>query len=566
MQKRAPIDDRDPWLAQAFDEVGRTAISRAASLLCVLLFGLILVGVAVAQWWQVATRDALVDLGHSARHAVVSSPPTLSRLPAINRELLAALDRTESRLDEASVLGDWARPYVQRTVTRLGGSTHPGVVRGRTEALGTWLAYRPGVDYVVGKPFLDRAVLTRRGLGGDPWEPPPAPDPRPAIRHFAEALATRGITLLVAPTPTKVMLHPAAAGATEKQVIGLGPTSGSRLHNRSFGRLADELASSGIPFLDLTPALDRARASGSRMFLFGDSHWSPAAVDIAATQIARQLRTMKVDLGPIRRWQRHAELRHGIGDLLTMLIQGAGASDRAREDVVATPVHNEVGAPWTPSSDASVLLLGDSFTGVFSDSRLGWGAGAGLAEQLAFHLERETTSLSVQAGGSDHVRRRFAEALARGAYPNLGVVVWQIAVRELAAGHWPIIELPERQRIATSGLSTRLTATVAARARAPRPGESPYPNALIALHLVDVELDPTHDERVPISLPASILVYTWGLRDGQPTTGERIVIGERITVDLVPWAEVATELGGLERIELADPSLLALDAYWMEAP
>jgi alginate O-acetyltransferase complex protein AlgJ len=43
---------------------------------------------------------------------------------------------------------------------------------------------------------------------------------------------------------------------------------------------------------------------------------------------------------------------------------------------------------WRPSKDADVLLLGDSFSNVFSVEAMGWGESAGLAEHLSVALGR----------------------------------------------------------------------------------------------------------------------------------------------------------------------------------
>jgi hypothetical protein len=90
-------------------------------------------------------------------------------------------------------------------------------------------------------------------------------------------------------------------------------------------------------------------------------------------------------------------------------------------------------------------VLGDSFTNVFSQPDLGWGAGAGLAEQLAYHLEAPVDRIAINAGGAHASREELARSLARGEGRLTGtqVVILQFAVRELSFGDWRVIPLGE---------------------------------------------------------------------------------------------------------------------------
>ena len=52
-------------------------------------------------------------------------------------------------------------------------------------------------------------------------------------------------------------------------------------------------------------------------------------------------------------------------------------------------MQDPTGAPFEPSDKGQVLLLGDSFTNVFSLEPMGWGTSAGLGAQLARALDRD---------------------------------------------------------------------------------------------------------------------------------------------------------------------------------
>jgi alginate O-acetyltransferase complex protein AlgJ len=85
-----------------------------------------------------------------------------------------------------------------------------------------------------------------------------------------------------------------------------------------------------------------------------------------------------------------------------------------------------------------VLLLGDSFTNVFSLEPMGWGEGAGLGPQLARALGRDVDVLAQNDSGAFATRQLLWNALAGGEDRLAGkqVVVWEFASRELAVGNW----------------------------------------------------------------------------------------------------------------------------------
>jgi hypothetical protein len=107
------------------------------------------------------------------------------------------------------------------------------------------------------------------------------------------------------------------------------------------------------------------------------------------------------------------------------------------------PVVGPKGDPWHPDPNADVLVLGDSFTNVFSQAELGWGEGAGFVEQLAYHLRRPVDRVAVNAGGPAAARERLATLLAAGDERLEGkrLVVYQFSARELSAGDWKLVDL-----------------------------------------------------------------------------------------------------------------------------
>ncbi|MCP5118094.1 MAG: hypothetical protein GY953_45345, partial [bacterium] len=77
------------------------------------------------------------------------------------------------------------------------------------------------------------------------------------------------------------------------------------------------------------------------------------------------------------------------------------------------------------------------------DPGTNWGTGAGLAEQLSFHLQRPVDRVAINAGGVAATRQRLVQDLAAGRDRLAGkkVVVWQFAIRTLAVGDWELVDL-----------------------------------------------------------------------------------------------------------------------------
>ena len=104
------------------------------------------------------------------------------------------------------------------------------------------------------------------------------------------------------------------------------------------------------------------------------------------------------------------------------------------------------GSPWQPDEHADVLLIGDSFSNIYSLAEMGWGDRAGFAE----HLERRA---GPPAGPPGHqcrrrhtTRQELVREMAAGRDRLAGkrVVIYEFAARELAFGDWKLFDLPQR--------------------------------------------------------------------------------------------------------------------------
>lgn len=442
------IPDRE---AQALREAGSTEVRRAVALAAALAFLFTVLAIPLLE--PLAERLAASgpsgagegsaffglfrDFGARAAAAIGQLGSASPRRG--NRELLEAIDDFQRRLEEQSVLHRELLPRLQwRLALGLGLASEQAYV-GRH----LWLFYRPDVDHVTGRGFLRPEVLRARRLAGDPWEPPPQPDPVPTLVDFDAQLRERGIRLLVLPTPVKPSVHPSELAAAAALLD-------RPLQNVSFAAFIERLTAAGVAVLDPAPALVEQRiATGEPQYLRADTHWTPAAVDRVARELAGELQS-RIELGPPppSGYRRRTVELEGAGDIARMLLLPADRPALSTQRVSLPMVLRADGRGWRPERAAAVLLLGDSFSNIYSDPTLGWGSGAGLAEQLSFHLQRPVDKLALNAGGPLATRRALQRTQAGGEDRLAGkrAVVYQFATRELSTGDWRILKLSPSAR------------------------------------------------------------------------------------------------------------------------
>lgn len=318
---------------------------------------------------------------------------------AADRPLLASIIRFEDRLEEESWVMEELLPPVQLFLTGVLGTGNEQVVPGRG-GRGGWLFYRPAVDSLTGPGFPE--------------------DARAALLDLHRRLEDRGIRMLVLPVPVKAAVHPEKL--TSRPVR-------PPVRNAGWEAFVRFLEREGIAVIDLAPALPQ--------FLATDTHWTPDGMELAAKALADWIRASVPLAGRETVWKREERQVEGQGDLARMLELPPGQTLFPPQRVTVRAVPD-----WRPDPSAEVLILGDSYTNVYSRSDLGWGTGAGLAEQLAFHLRRPVDRIAVNAGGAWASRQALARELAAGRDRLAGkkVVVVQFSARELSFGDWRRID------------------------------------------------------------------------------------------------------------------------------
>ncbi|MCB1009634.1 MAG: hypothetical protein KDB94_12180 [Acidobacteria bacterium] len=329
-------------------------------------------------------------------------------LRAANARLLAAAREIENRFDEGSALARTIRPWGQLALTAALGYGNEESYVGRDGHL----VFRDDFDHLTA-----RGPLAALGSG----------DPVATTLDFARELRARGIALLLLPVPVKPSLEPERFSAAAQR----GPLPSPR--DRAF---ADALTShvDELHLFDPT-ALFAAPAGETPPYLERDTHWRPATMDAVARELAMRLRAL-ADLpeGDPARWSESDEVVDGLGDSAKLLGLPETFPFYVRERANLRPVRAAGGGPWRPERNAPVLLLGDSFTAIYSTPELGFGASAGLAERLAFHLGLPVDRIVENAGGASATRAALAKDPSR--LDGVRAVVWELAARELTVGDW----------------------------------------------------------------------------------------------------------------------------------
>jgi alginate O-acetyltransferase complex protein AlgJ len=368
-----------------------------------------------------------IELGRKQRLQALDvflRPPT--------RETLRAF---EDALDNAAVVKRFLQPRLQELVSGTLGFGNDKGVLGRDG----WLFYQPGIDYLTGPGILDGAHLLRRAkkMVDKQGEKDPHPDPRPAILQFHRACEEAGVHLVLAPLPDKAMLQPAQLTAR------LAFTAPKPVPNNSdFAQFIAGLRAAGVDVFDPTPPLLHP---GEVRCLRQDTHWTPQWMEEVARGLAAYVRE-RVDLGPPRRaWRVEERQASRVGDIVDLL--KLAPDQRLYEPQIVTlrrVVDETAGTPWQSHPTADVVLLGDSFTNIYTDGPegLGWGDAAGFGAQLARFLERDLDVIARNGSGATLTRAE----LARRPDPFGGkrVVIWEFAVRDLACENWkPIAFKPK---------------------------------------------------------------------------------------------------------------------------
>ncbi|HKO54211.1 MAG TPA: hypothetical protein VJV79_41165 [Polyangiaceae bacterium] len=343
------------------------------------------------------------------------------------------LRQVEKGIEDASYAKAWIQPRAQLLLTRFGR------VGNKLAAVGHdgWLYFTPGILHVGGPGFLDRsAQQAREEEAFEAGQGTIHADPLRAIVSFQRMLAQRGVRFVLLPMPDKAALEPGPLHGRK------GPVSPAQ--NIDYDRFLAELRRLGVTVFDARPSA--LRALPQPRYLAQDTHFSPGFMELIARDLANMIRTLGVLPELVQAPVLHAVEQRAsrVGDLVDMLKLPDDQQLFQPESVLVHQVQDPSGVAWEPDLDADVLLLGDSFTNIFSLEGMGWGSASGLAPHLALSLARPIDVIAQNDSGAFATREALSRELHAGQDRLAGkrVVIWEFASRELSVGDWKSFEFP----------------------------------------------------------------------------------------------------------------------------
>jgi hypothetical protein len=270
-------------------------------------------------------------------------------------------------------------------------------------------------------------------LGGDLGKQHGNKNPIPAIVRFRDLLAKHGVDLLFVPVPTKAEIFPERAATAPGGDAAPFARFAGQVVNPFERKFLLDLADKGIETVDLLPAFlaERARdpsPKGQALYQAEDTHWTTRGLELAARVVAERVRRYPwyKPLAAHPRSYRTQDApftRHG--DLVSRLPEAEQAKVTP-ETLVGHQVVAPDGAPYDDDPDSPIVLLGDSFTGVYQlmDCEHA-GVSAHLAKELGVPVD-----LVMSYGGGPNVRSKL---LRRGeaALGSKKLVIWMMTARDL---------------------------------------------------------------------------------------------------------------------------------------
>jgi alginate O-acetyltransferase complex protein AlgJ len=119
--------------------------------------------------------------------------------------------------------------------------------------------------------------------------------------------------------------------------------------------------------------------------------------------------------------------------------------------------------------------------------------------------------------------------------------------------------LPAKFFVPKTGEPVSATGNVEAISTVPRPGSVPYKDHVLALHLTDLTVEGRAE-----TPGLEALVYAESMRDNTLTAAARFRPGDRVTLRLRPWTDVADQYEKINRSEIDDPAVQLEEPCWSE--
>lgn len=272
-----------------------------------------------------------------------------------------------------------------------------------------WLYFRKSIEYIVGGDLELQE------------------DSRNPVRHITmlgRYLQTKNIDLLIVPVPCKEEVYP--------EFIGNGVTIGKGTVINPFGRkVIASLLQNGIEVVDLLPVFLEEKKNDAEfgvLYQKQDTHWNGRGLKIAAHEIVKHLKASAryQSWGQRTKYLTKDTLVTRSGDMVERL-PPEKQQTYAPEQMLVQQVRQQDGKLYQSNlPGAPVLLIGDSYTGVFEhiDCKSA-GVGAHIAMESGLPVDIITSW-----GGGPLVRQKMLRM--RGAdLDKKRIVIYMMTTRDL---------------------------------------------------------------------------------------------------------------------------------------
>jgi alginate O-acetyltransferase complex protein AlgJ len=262
--------------------------------------------------------------------------------------------------------------------------------------------------------------------GGDLEKQAKGKNPLPIIVEFKKTLEAHGVDFLFVPVPNKEEIFPDELEPKQKALVG-------KVVNPYGRQFLQSLAAAGVEVVDLLPTflaarVDHDNAKAEPLYQRQDTHWTDRGLRLCADIVSARIKKYPwyKDVSTHARTYSIKETSFTrFGDLHSRLPEALKKKYKP-ETLVAHQVLGPDGAAYDDDADSPVVVLGDSFTGVYelTDAEHA-GVSAHIAKGIAYPVD-----LVMSYGGGPNVRqklmRRGADALA-----SKKLVIWMMTARDL---------------------------------------------------------------------------------------------------------------------------------------
>lgn len=276
------------------------------------------------------------------------------------------------------------------------------------EGKDNWVFFRKSCDYI---------------LGGDLNAQAKDKNPIPSLVELKKFLASKGVNLLFVPVPNKEEVY------YDKLPCTTIPDAAA-VYNPYSRKFIKDAQDAGIEVIDLLPLFLAAKAkdkdSKEKVYQLHDTHWTDRGLEIAATAIADRVKQYGwySSITPAKysivdtTFDRQGDIVDKLPDALK--------SKYAPVNLKGAMVRAADGKPYKGAATDPIILMGDSFTGVFeSVDCKSAGVGAHIAANSGVGVDIITSW-----GGGPGVRNKMLRARST-ALGQKRLVIYMMVARDL---------------------------------------------------------------------------------------------------------------------------------------